>query len=175
MELNTLENELLDLLGSHCSKKEAQLLAKTALSKVEIINGLYDISIKPNGSKSMRASWVLDMISDLEPNKLTPFIEGICQHLEVLDHDGSKRNFMKILSHSSLPKQELGRLLQTAFEWLSSEHSAIAVRVHCMEVLYRISLIEPDITPELKSILIELNNRGGAALRSRSKRILSRL
>ena len=175
MEFNTLENELLDLLGSHCSKKEAQLLAKTALSKVEIIHGLYDISIKPNGSKSMRASWVMDMIFQLEPKLLDPFVEGMCQHLEVLDHDGTKRNFMKILSYSSLPKQELGRLLQTAFEWLSSEHSAIAVRVHCMEVLYRISLIEPDITPELKSILEELNSRGGAALKSRSRKILSLL
>jgi hypothetical protein len=69
----------------------------------------------------------------------------------------------------------LGRLVNTCFEWLMTSHTPVAVKVHCMDILYRLSEKEPDIAGELASIIEWRMNEGSPGYKSHSQKILRKL
>lgn len=143
---------------------------KESLFKSLVYLSLYDQPIIPQ-----RASWVLDEITQVHPEWIYPFIEEMAESLENLSHSGARRNISKILGRSPLPKKNLGTLLNLCFEWMINRETAIAVRAHCMTLLYRISEIEPDIIGELTEVLSEYLEIGSAGERSRAKQILKKI
>ena len=88
-----------------------------------------------------------------------------------------KREFVKIIADSPLPEDEeqLGILLGICFEWLNSANEAIAVKVHCMQILLMISRQIPEIIPELKTTIELAMQEGSPAIVSRGRQVLQKL
>ncbi|MDP1620813.1 MAG: hypothetical protein Q8M08_00595 [Bacteroidales bacterium] len=125
---------------------------------------------------SRRAVWVVDTVSEKNPQFIAPFLNDIVDMLPSLGHDGLKRHAMRILARSPLPtNNRLARLIKVSFEWLLSPQEAIATKVHCMEALYRISQTEPDLKKELAdSIELRLNEET-PGFKNRGQKLLKKL
>ncbi len=81
-----------------------------------------------------------------------------------------------ILARSPIPSEAyLGKLIKISFEWLLSPREAIAVKIFCMECLYRISQVEPDLRHELSDSVEWRLNEESAGFRNRGRKLVKKL
>ncbi|MGE5425063.1 MAG: hypothetical protein ACM3N9_06845, partial [Syntrophothermus sp.] len=109
------------------------------------------------------------------PDLLLPWIETMTAGLPSYSHDGMKRVTLRMLMRSPLPIQNLGLLMNTCFDWLTSPDEAVASKVYAMEILYRMSQAEPDLKKELADSIEWRMNEETAGFRSKGRKILQKI
>jgi hypothetical protein len=81
-----------------------------------------------------------------------------------------------MLARYPLPDEYyLGKLIVICFDWLLSPMIAVAVKVHCMEILYRISESEPAIKKELADTISWRMEEEKPGFKNRGMKLLSKL
>lgn len=88
-------------------------------------------------------------------------------------HNAIKRNTVRFLQYIQIPKKQRGPIMDICFGFLESPTEPLAVKVFSMQVLYNLSLIYPEIKPELKLLIEEQFLNQTAGFKSRAKKILS--
>lgn len=135
---------------------------------------MFRLSIDAPYPFSMRASRIIQLCCEKYPHNIIPYIEEIVPIIINTFEGGVRRNYLKILSQyidfSKL--QNIGMLVAKCFDWLASPSEPIAVRYYCMEILYKISIKEPDIKNELIALLEFHIDYGSAAFRNKAIKIL---
>ena len=172
IKLDSSQQEMITLLEEHHSKSQVMIIAGLIGKKKKLFDSLIELCLIEDNLIPQRASWVLDEVTQRYPNWIDPYVENLSLSLSELKHGGTRRNITKVLSRSTLPIENLGELLNVCFEWLVDKETPIAVRAHCMTIVYRISEIEPEIKGEFESILREFVEIGSAGEKSRARRIL---
>jgi hypothetical protein len=81
---------------------------------------------------------------------------------------------MRSLETVPLPKRHLGRIAQAAFGKLEGR-APIAVKVYSMSVLLRVAGFEPDLVPEIRSVIEMQLPLSGPAFQARAKMVLKKL
>ena len=170
-----VSDQLLDLLQNRQNRKHFDDIALLVIDSPELIQKLFEIAISQKTNLGMRASWVLDIVSQQRPKLLEPIISQVLPLLENLSPSGNKRNFMKIISKSAQIEKLGGPLLDIAFKWASNPEIPAAVRVHSIETIYRFAHAEPDIIPELILILEDIKLRGSNAEKAKARNTLKLL
>jgi hypothetical protein len=144
-----MKEGLEELLMVENSRRNTDLVASLVLQKPELFGELMRIYLKNEEPVSRRAAWVADVVTEKNPELLIPFIEEISFRMRNFTHDGMKRESLKMLSRSPLPKKNLGHFITVCFDWLTSGKESVAVKMFSMEILYRISQKVPEIKKEL--------------------------
>jgi hypothetical protein len=169
------EQTLEDLLMVESSRRNTDLVADLVLKKPELFDQLFNVLIKDDGTVSWKAAWVADVVSEKRPDLLDPYVEAIVKKLGTFTHDGIKRETLRMLVRSSLPKDQLGRLISLCFEWITSGKEAVAVKRFSMELLYRISHDEPDLKKELADSIEWRMQEETPGFRSYGRKLLKQL
>ncbi|MGB0391520.1 MAG: hypothetical protein ACPGD5_08125 [Salibacteraceae bacterium] len=172
MKLDKDHIELRDLLLEEHSKKQVFLISDLIEKKPPLFKKLVELALVPEKKYPQRASWTMEELVIRNPNWILPYIEEITLTLPHLLHDGNRRNLVKILSRTELPKDNLGMLLNICFDWVMDFEKAIAVKIHCITVLERICKIEKDLIPELKAVLQEIQKTGSNGIKSKCRHTL---
>ncbi|MCK9219361.1 MAG: hypothetical protein M0P47_04830 [Bacteroidales bacterium] len=171
-ETETLEN----LLGMEMSRRNTDLVANLVSQKQELLNPLMEIFLRNENPVSRRAAWVIDVVSKRFPEQMEPFLHSIVESLPKFQHDGLKRHALHILYHSQLPdERDIGILLKICFDWLISPQEAVAAKVYCMDMLYRISEFEPAIRQELADSIEWRLHEETSGFRSHGIKILKKI
>ena len=170
-------NDTLDeLLLSETSRRTTDLIADIVIRKPELFEELFRIFSQNTEPASRRAAWVIDTVSEKHPEFIEPYLDEIVKLLPSFVHDGLKRHSMHILARSPLRSGDcLGMLIKISFDWLLSPAEAVATKVHCMEVLYRISQAEPDLKKELADSIEWRMNEETPGFKSRGRKMLKLL
>mgnify|MGYP001218871141 CR=1 FL=1 len=175
----TLPNEthsLEQMLMTELSRRNAEVVAGFALQEPLLFDELFRLYAANREPVSRRAAWAIDLVSEREPALIEPYLAQIADLLAIFLHDGLKRHSLRILARSPLPTGDrLARLINTCFDWLQSPKEAIAVKVHCMEILYRISRQEPELQKELAASIEWRLEEESAGFRNRGRKLLRRL
>jgi hypothetical protein len=133
---------------------------------------IYKLIFCDNPQIAWHAAWVLDHVSEAEPDKLEPYVPELIDHLPKLKSSSLKRHFTRMLSRHKIPEDRLGLLIDNLYNLLSPAE-AIAVRVFAMQTLYNIVLSEPELQSELISVIESiLEDENSPAIISRGKRVL---
>ncbi|MCX6268454.1 MAG: hypothetical protein NTW16_14030 [Bacteroidetes bacterium] len=170
------KNTLTDLLLAEMSRRNTDLVADLVLQKPELFEDLFLLFSSDTEPVSRRAAWVIDTVSEKNPGLIRHHLDEMIKLLPTFSHDGLKRHSLRILARSPLPSEgHLGALIKISFDWLLSMNEAIAVKVYCMEILYRVSLIEPDLKRELADSIEWRMNEESAGFKSKGKKILKML
>ena len=143
------EESLTDLLMVENSRRNTDLIADIIFNKHALFDELFDIYLRNEEPLSRRAVWVVDTVAEKHPELLDRYLESIVEALPRFEHDGLKRGSLRMLSRSPLPQNHLGELMNMCFDWLVSAKESVAVKVYAMEILYRISQVEPELKKEL--------------------------
>ena len=69
----------------------------------------------------------------------------------------------------------MGQLVDLCFERMLSGTVPVAIKVHCMEILFNIVKAEPDLKGELRLAIESRMNQETAGFRSRGRKILKQL
>jgi len=174
----TDDAELQTMVNNMMSMKEAEWVATSAIENPAIFIKLFEYSHSPDKKLAFRASWTLTKVCDKFPEIIYPYLSQIVETLNTIDNDSTLRSFLRIISLSDLEKinsHQHGLLADFCFSTLNSGFSAIAVKAYTMEILYRLSLIYPELANELSTSIRILMEDGSAGITARGRMILRKL
>ena len=173
--MNNLQ-EINDLLLTETSRRNTDLVAGLVFQKPGLFEELFRVFMSNEEPASRRSAWVIDTVSEKLPELLVPHIPEMIRMLPFFNHDALKRHSLRMLTRSPLPEGELsGILVNCCFEWLMSRPESVSVKVYSMEILYRVSEIEPDLKKELAdSIELHLDEET-TGVQNRGRKLLKKL
>lgn len=164
-----------ELLSIETSRRNTDLLADLIYQKPELFNEFIAVYLRDEEPVSRRAAWVVDTVSEKLPELLFPFIPRIIEKLPTFSHNALKRHSVRMLARSPLPSRQFGPLANICFDWLTSANEPVAVKVWCMDILYRIALQEPDLKKELSDSIEWRMQEETSGFRNRGMKILKKL
>lgn len=158
------------------SPEEVYFMADCLLTYPEKIPGLINFGLHSFEKASWRALWVADKIHEKQPALIRPFIAQMVDALQTTDNESKLRHLLKLISLNELPPEKLSFLLDFCLRELTDAARPVAIRVHAMQILYEISVLEPDFKPELAQVIEhEMDFHGSAGINSRGKVLLKKL
>lgn len=87
-------------------------------------------------------------------------------------HDAVKRNTMRLLQYTDIPKRYHGDVIDLCFQYLQDRKEAVAIRAFAMTVVFGIIKQEPDLCKELRIILEDEVAYASPAFAVRARKIL---
>lgn len=149
---------------------------------LEIINNpgyfriLLDIAFYHKEQRSWRAAYVVDKIHDINPELLQPFFDEMIIQLGKEKSSSKKRHFLKLISMNTVSNKHQGSMVDFCLKTFTSDKEPVAVRVHAMQILYNISEKEPDLKPEILSVIEhEMKYHSSAGIASRGSKLAKKL
>ncbi len=164
------ESQLVD-----SSRIIAELVAENVGDNPEHFKKLMELAFSRKEKIAMRASRAAIFCVQKYRHLIEPYLDKI---IHMLPEDESvRKNFMKILSETPLEfnEEHLGILVEICFEMLLNDRSSIANKAYSMELLYKISEIEPDLKTELIAAIEEQIPTGSSGIKLIGKRLLKKL
>jgi 8-oxo-dGTP diphosphatase len=172
------DEDLQTIVNNMMNMKEADWVAVSAIENPAIFFKLLEYSLSSDKKLAFRSSWTLTKVCDRFPEIIYPYLAQIVEALSGIDNESTLRCFLRIISLSELEKintRQHGSLTDLCFGILNSGFSAIAVKAYSMEILYKLSLIYPELANELSGSIHTLMEDGTAAITSRGRIILRKL
>lgn len=122
---------------------------------------------------TQRAAWPLSYCVEHHPELVKPHLKPLLDFLNKPGiHDAVKRNTLRLLQYSELPKRLHGRVADLCFQYLQSKREPIAVKAFSLTVLQRIVEVQPELGSELKIIIEDQLPYASPAFRSRAMKVL---
>jgi len=143
------QHDFRQLLLKGNSRSYTDFVADIVSKRPELVGELWEIYFSMEEPVSRRAAWIIDTASEEKPGWVTPFLERLIALLPRFNHDGLKRHALRMIARNPFPGGLEGELMNICFEWLLAATESVAVKMYCMQILYRISATEPDILQEL--------------------------
>jgi hypothetical protein len=138
---------------------------------------LWAFALSDEEPVNWRAAWVIKGIHENKPKLVEPLIHEMIQALPNLEKEGVKREFLRMILEYPLPEDEemLGVLLDSCFQWLANPPEPIAIKVHCMTILFEISKVIPEIKQELITTIEVAMQEGSAGIVNRGGKTIKAL
>jgi len=143
------DHNLRELLLKGNSRSYTDFVADIVSKRPELVSELWEIYLAMEEPVSRRAAWIIDTASENKPDWVAPFLTELISKLPLFNHDGLKRHALRMIARMPFPLGLEGELMNIAFEWLIATNESVAVKMYCIQILYRLSATEPDILQEL--------------------------
>ncbi|HKK43230.1 MAG TPA: (deoxy)nucleoside triphosphate pyrophosphohydrolase [Bacteroidales bacterium] len=172
------DSALQEMINSLMSSNEAKWIAASAFENEVVLQKLIEYSFSGDKKLAFRASWIVSKAFDSYPAVITPYLGRITDSLGVIGNESVTRSFLRILSMidmNDLSSDHQGFLADYCFRLLGSAFSAIAVKAYSMEILYRLTVIYPELGIELAASIRNIMDEGSAGIKARGRIILKKL
>jgi 8-oxo-dGTP diphosphatase len=171
------EGQVENMVSSIIGTREAEWMASSAVDNPALFRKMLEYSMSGDRKLAFRASWILTKACDMKPGIEYPYLSRIIELLKKTGNESVLRSFLRIisLSQGSLNRSDHGILAEFCFRSLNSGSSAIAIKAYSMEILYRLTLIYPELAPELAGSIMRMMEEGSGGIVSRGKMILKKL
>lgn len=169
------KKNLIEQISTQVSKANTLLIANHIIYHPTELSTLYHIIWNSKAEIQWRASWVLEQIFLTNPHLVNPYLEDMISRFETIKSNGVKRHISKILSLSQITDKVNGHFINTCFDWLISELIPVAVKVHCMQILFNVTIEYPDLKHELKTVLETQIPNNSVGFKSRAKKLIKTL
>jgi 8-oxo-dGTP diphosphatase len=172
------DTDLQTMINNMMSMQEADWVATSAVENPAIFLKLLKYSYSSDKRLAFRASWTLTKVCDKYPEMISPYLSEIIEALPGVANESILRSFLRILSLSNLEDltgRHHGLLADYGFAALNSGLSAIAIKAYTMEILYKLSLIYPELANELVSSIRIVMEDGSAGIVAKGQIILKRI
>lgn len=137
---------------------------------------LIEVATDDSVYENWRVMYLIDKIHDVQAESVIPHFDVLTDFVLSTKNSSKKRHILKLLSMHEPDKKRIVELLDFCIKEFTNPAEPVAVRVHAMQILYNISLIENDFAGELISIIEhEKENHGSAGITSRGNKILKKL
>jgi len=142
----------------------------------EYLRALINIAFDDSDDRNWRAAWMVDKINDNHPELVTQYLPAMTDFVLTTHNTGKKRHLLKLISLHPIHEDKMAILLNYCIDVFTSASEPVAVRVHTMQILFNITLKEPDFAGELIELIEhEMEFHGSAGIASRGKRLLKKL
>ena len=164
-----------EILKEHSKAQRDRIVAYVGHDATRLSN-LVSLFLKGPYRITQRASWPLGNIGEHQPKLLAPHLRKIINNLTKHElPDAVKRNTVRLLLFTGIPKGLEGRVADLCFSFLQNPKESIAVHVFSMMVLVDIVKKQPELKNEFRIIIEDRLPYAGPAFRSRARKTLREL
>ena len=166
-----------DTLLPDSSKRAVEAAASTIGTNQQLFNKLLAHALSDCGKTSERAVRVVNLCLERSPKLIAKHTTKILDRLLCTENESLRFNLLKIFITIGLPlnRKQLGRLVNLCFDTLDRQCKRIAQKVYAIEILYKVSLVEPGIKSELAAIIKREVPFASMAFRTRGRQVLKKL
>jgi len=140
---------------------ELEVWKRSVIANRNLFNQLFQFIFTDDHRIAWRACWIIDNAAEEFPELLTDKLPDLINGLLATKDSSLKRHFTRILCRYHIPEEYLGAIVNRSFELLVPTEPP-AVRVFAMQLLYNITLRQPDLKGELISVIQGLIEEGGS-------------
>lgn len=141
---------------------ELEIWKRSVIADESLFNQLFQIIFSGDHRIAWRACWIIDNAAEEFPELLADKLPDLIAGLLSTKDSSLKRHFTRILCRYHIPEEYLGAIVNRSFELLAPTEPP-AVRVYAMQLLFNITLHQPDLKGELISVIKSLVEEGGSA------------
>jgi hypothetical protein len=164
-----------EILREH-SKRQTVRIARWIGPDKRRFRQLMELLLHGDRLVTQRAAWILTYCYESHPQLVTPWLPDLLKKMQEPDvHDALKRNVVRFLACADIPKPLLGTVVSLCFDYLNSVDAPIAVKVHSMSVIQKVSEQEPDLKHELQTAIELMMPYVGPALQARGRIVIKQL
>jgi hypothetical protein len=149
-------------------------IAEVGQSKEKFLM-LLELTLYEQDPLAWRAAWILDGSDEAVPGLARGSISTIVQRLPELESKGALRSLLRLLSRHEIPEEDQGLLVDLCFSYMVSELYPVAVKVHAMQIIYNHTLIYPELSEELVTVIEDQIVNNTVGFKSRGMRIIRQL
>ena len=152
-----------------------ELVAAGIGNDTGLLSETMDIAFREKPPVSSRAARVVQLCAGRNPELLLPYLDIIIFNMP--EQEGTRRSFLKILADIpyNFTEEQKGVLANCCFDWFQSNNQPVAIKAYCMQLLAKIAESEPDLKPELISVIKEQIPRSSAGIVAQGSKILKKL
>lgn len=170
------QTSITELLMYEMSRRHTDYVVRLLENSDSLFDDLWGVFLGPVEVHARRAAWALDLFTMKHPQALAGKTESIIQALGGFTHGGLHRHALKMLQRLPFESSPLaGQLASFCFDGLVSNLTPVAVQAHCMDILYRLTLVEPDLARELSDCIKMGMTTGSPGYKSHGRKILQSL
>ncbi|MEN8204023.1 MAG: hypothetical protein ABFS28_15605 [Bacteroidota bacterium] len=163
------------LLTNFPSGAEKELFIGEVGQSEEKFLTLLGLTLYEKDPLSWRAAWILDGSDEQHPGLALGSVSTIIQKLPELESKGALRSLLRLLCRYNIPEDDQGMLVDLCFAYMVSELYPVAVKVHAMQIIYNHTLIYPELSDELVTVIEDQIANNSVGFKSRGKRIIRQL
>ena len=172
------DDELKRMITTIMVTKEAEWVAGSAPDNPQVFLKLIEYSFSDDTKLAFRSSWMLTKVCDRFPEIIHSHLNSMVESLSKLTNESVQRSFMRIISLSNFSKISVkhhGVLAEFCFTSLRSGFSAISIRAYAMEILFKLTVIYPELKNELLATINMLQGEGSAGIAAKGRQIAKKL
>lgn len=167
--------DLEKIINQEMSKANIDFVGGLALQDESIFETIWQLYMANREPVSRRAAWVLDTLAEEHPETIAHRTEEMIMALPLFSHSALRRHTLRMLCSFPVPEKQLGFLTGFCFDYLLKPSEPPAVKVHCMDILMKISEVEPAIKRELADSIRWRINEESPGFQNRAFKYLLRL
>jgi len=141
----------------------------------ESFDELIELFLGDEQRVKQRAAWILSHCEDDHPWLIEKHIETLLLNLKRPVSDPVKRNTLRVLRYVDIPEDLMGIAAELCFKFLHSGKEPVAIKVHAMDILYKIVRFFPELKDELRFVIEDQMPYGSAGFKNRGGKILKAL
>lgn len=173
----TSEKQFLEemLLLEH-SKAQTMRIVHWVGADADRLALLFEVFLGDVYRLTQRSAWVVRYVAEKHPELMRPYYPVLLEALRRKPlHDAVKRNVLNVFEALEITPDCYDDLADHCFRYLADPQEAIAIRCASMSILEKICQAIPELKSELRMLIEEHLEFGGAGFKSRGKRILKGL
>ena len=168
----TIKEQL--LLDKTQNKITAIAIAKKVCSSLELFDELMACFHSNEYRLTQRAAWIVRHAVNIQPQLIYPYLKDLAAQLLRTDvHDAVIRNSTRILLKITIPEEYHGEVMNACFILAEKPETAIAIKAFSLSMLYKLSLLYPDIKQELEALADLYLDDESAAVKGVAKKIIT--
>lgn len=167
--------ELLALIARENSKANAEFVGEILEKKPYLVDEVWKILFELKEPESRRAAWIIDKATEKNPEWIIKHLPQLIELFPYFRHDAYKRHSLRMISRVHFPAEFDPDLINFCFDWLTNPEEAVAVKYHCIHILYDISKRIPEIKRELFDTISIQMDESTPGFKSIGQKIMKKL
>lgn len=167
--------QIIEQLAIEMSKKNIDIVVNSILQNPDNFDILFQLCFDNDETTARRAAWAIEHCFIKAPQLITPYLKTVVEQFPKIEHDSIRRHFSKILSCSNLEELADGTFIDTCFNWLLNSAIPVAVKAHCMQILFNLTSQYPELSIELMAVIEGLLPEASTGLKNKGVRLLKSL
>ena len=163
------------MLMAGLSRFNTDLVAGYINNDETLFHELMELLFNAQPPIPQRAAWVMSTVAETHKWIIKPYIPKLIDALPGFSHRGIQRCILFTFESEEIPKNKKGQLYNICFDYVDNTKVPVAVRVYAMQILFNISISEPELKNELRLLIESHYENGSDGFKSRARKILKKL
>ena len=172
-------SEYRDILGKSCINRKIvdQVVLRVQADESDFTEHLYPLLFDTDSKVSWHAAWVCTHLCKVHPEWFLPYRDDFMKLIQQEGgNEGVKRQILHILEQIPIIEPLNVGFFDFCLEHMFDMKSPFAVQVICLKLAYKMCLLETELLPEYKCILINTElDYFSSAIKSSVRNILKKI